>query len=98
MLAPDGAEGLRQARTIRPRAITLDLLMPEVDGWEVLEELKADPATRDIPVVILSCMDRKDRGMRAGADAYLVKPLDRKEFVRVLHQVMAAPASRARQD
>ncbi|HSH70498.1 MAG TPA: hybrid sensor histidine kinase/response regulator [Deferrisomatales bacterium] len=95
VLASDGAEGLRLARSVCPRAITLDLLMPAVDGWEVLEELKADPATRDIPVVILSCVDRKDRGMRMGADAYLVKPIDRKEFVRVLHQVMAAAAPRA---
>ena len=94
LLAPDGTEGLRLARTLRPRAITLDLLMPGVEGWEVLEQLKSDPATRDIPVVIVSCMDRKDRGMRMGADAYLVKPIERKEFLRVLHRVMAAPAPR----
>jgi signal transduction histidine kinase/CheY-like chemotaxis protein len=93
--AADGAAGLQLARTLRPRAITLDLLMSTVDGWEVLAELKADPATRDIPVVILSCVDRKDRGLRAGADAYLVKPIDRKEFLRVLKQVMAASGPHA---
>lgn len=98
VLASDGAEGLRLARSVCPRAITLDLLMPAVDGWEVLEELKADPTTRDIPVVILSCMDRKDRGLRMGADAYLVKPIDRKEFVRVLRQVMATPATQAEKE
>lgn len=95
VLASNGAEGLRLARSVRPRVITLDLLMPEVDGWEVLEQLKSDPETRDIPVVILSCVDRKDRGQRMGADAYLVKPFDRRAFLGVLRRVMGAQSTRA---
>ncbi len=91
--AQDGAEGLRLAREAAPTAITLDLLMPRVDGWEVLGRLKADPATRDIPVAILSCMDTKDQGLRAGAAAFLVKPVDRGELVKVLRRLVGAPSA-----
>lgn len=86
--ARDGVEGLRLAREVQPAAITLDLLMPRVDGWAVLRELKADPATRAVPVVILSCMDRKEAGLRAGADAFLVKPLDRGELLGALRRLV----------
>jgi len=87
--ARDGAEGLRLARERRPAAITLDLLMPRIDGWEVLAQLKADPITRAIPVVILSCLDRPEQGRRAGADAFLTKPLDRTELVRTVLRLLA---------
>ncbi|MFU8858487.1 MAG: hybrid sensor histidine kinase/response regulator [Deferrisomatales bacterium] len=93
VLTPRGEEGLRLARETRPAAITLDLLLPGMDGWKVLRELKADPATRNIPVAIVSCLDSRERGLRAGADAFLVKPLDRKELVRTLHRLVADPVA-----
>lgn len=92
--ARGGPEGLRLAREAHPAAITLDLLMPQVDGWEVLRELKADPLTRAVPVVILSCMDRKEKGLRAGADAFLVKPLDRVELLGVLRRLVVPARER----
>ena len=82
--ATSGQEGLRKAREVHPAAITLDILMPETDGWRVLHELKADAATRDIPVIMLSIVDQKDLGYRLGAADYLIKPFHREEIVRAL--------------
>ena len=70
-------EGLRKARELRPFAITLDIMMPQRNGWEVLHDLKADPATRDIPVIVVSIVDSKELGYRLGAVDYLLKPFDR---------------------
>ena len=85
--ATSSQEGLRKARELHPMAITLDILMPEKDGWRVLHELKADSATRDIPVIMLSIVDQKDLGFRLGASDYLVKPFQRDEIVRALATV-----------
>ena len=63
--AANGAEGLRLARELKPSAITLDIVMPGADGWQVLHALKADPATRDIPVLLLTVVDQKDLGLPA---------------------------------
>jgi CheY-like chemotaxis protein len=65
--ATSGVEGLRQAREIHPLAITLDILMPHRDGWQVLHELKSDPQTRAIPVVLVSIVDNQALGFRLGA-------------------------------
>jgi CheY-like chemotaxis protein len=73
--AASGEEGVRLARVLRPSAITLDILMPHKDGWQILHELKADTATRDIPVIVLSIVDNKDLGYRLGAFDYLLKTL-----------------------
>ena len=94
--ARDGAEGVALARSVGPSAITLDLLMPRADGWEVLQRLKADPATRHIPVMIVSCVDRKEEGRRMGADAYAVKPVERESFVRALRELVTPPARERR--
>lgn len=75
-VAPDGEEGLRQARAARPDLIFLDIRLPRADGFRVLEELRADTATKDIPVVILSNFGEQeqiDRGLRLGALEYLIK-------------------------
>src|SRR5262249_28119961 len=87
--AASGAEGVQKARQLRPFAITLDILMPHKDGWQVLHELKADVATRDIPIVVLSIVDQKDLGYRLGALDYLLKPFDRDTILRA-----RAPLSR----
>jgi len=85
--ALNGEEGLRKARELRPLAVTLDILMPHKDGWQVLHELKADPATCDIPIIVLSIIDNKDLGYRLGAFDYLLKPFDREAVLGALTRI-----------
>lgn len=85
--ALNGREGLEKARELRPLAITLDILMPQPDGWQVLHELKADAATRAIPVIVLSIVDSKNLGYRLGACDYLIKPFDRDAILATLAHV-----------
>jgi len=85
--ALNGAEGLQKARELRPFAITLDIMMPHKDGWEVLHELKADPLTKDIPIIVVSIVDNKDLGFRLGAFDYLMKPFDRDAIVAALARI-----------
>jgi PAS domain S-box-containing protein len=82
--AASGREGLDRARAIRPALITLDIIMPEADGWEILSELKADPDLADIPVVLLSILDEPARGFALGASGYLSKPVRRDALRTVL--------------
>jgi CheY-like chemotaxis protein len=84
----NGHDGLRFAREQRPDAILLDILMPEVDGWQVLNDLKEDPATDDIPVILLTIVDKKALGFRLGAAAYLLKPLDPVVVLEALRRVI----------
>jgi signal transduction histidine kinase/CheY-like chemotaxis protein/HAMP domain-containing protein len=85
--ALNGEEGLRKARELRPCAITLDILMPHKDGWQILYELKADPTTQDIPIIVLSIVDNKDLGYRLGASDYLLKPFDREAIFAALSRI-----------
>jgi len=82
--ARTGTEGLRLAKKIRPQAITLDVMMPGLDGWAVLAQLKNDPDTADIPVVMLTIVDNKNLGYALGAAEYLTKPIDRERLSVVL--------------
>jgi hypothetical protein len=82
--APDGASGITMARELRPDAITLDVVMPGMDGWAVLETLKGDPELTTIPVVMLSILDEKPLGLALGASGYLTKPVERDRLVAVL--------------
>ena len=75
--ATGGQEGLRLVRELRPAAVTLDVMMPDLDGWTVLAAIKGDPALASIPVVLMSIVDQKNRGYALGAADYLVKPVDR---------------------
>jgi GAF domain-containing protein/DNA-binding response OmpR family regulator len=84
--AAGGEEGLRRARELRPDAITLDVMMPGLDGWAVLSALKADPEVADIPVVMLTIVDDKNLGYALGAADYLTKPIDRERLASVLTQ------------
>ena len=79
-----GEGAVDKAREIRPTAITLDIMMPGKDGWEVLQELKKDPAVQDIPVIILSIVDEKKIGFSLGATEYMVKPIDKKLLLHKL--------------
>jgi signal transduction histidine kinase/CheY-like chemotaxis protein len=82
--AGGGEEGLRLARQLNPDAITLDVMMPGMDGWAVLAALKADPATADTPVIMVTMMDDKNLGYALGAADYLTKPIDRERLLAVL--------------
>ncbi len=93
--ATSGESGLALARKLKPFAITLDILMPQMDGWVVLQALKADPQTSGIPVVLLSFLDEKAVGFSMGASAYLTKPLDRRELLAALDAVRS-PEARGR--
>jgi signal transduction histidine kinase/CheY-like chemotaxis protein len=79
-----GKEGLEKARKLKPDAITLDVMMPGMDGWAVLSELKADPDLADIPVIILSMIDDKQMGFALGASDYLTKPIERERLYGIL--------------
>ena len=82
--ASDGEEGVRVAEEEKPDAILLDVLMPRVDGWQVLRTLKENPETRDIPVVILSVVENRAFGVSLGAFDHLVKPVDRTALLLTL--------------
>ena len=83
-LARDGAEGLELARQLRPCAVVLDIVLPRIDGWDLLARLKADPATASCPVVIVSMLDQRGKGFALGAADYLVKPVERDELLEAL--------------
>ena len=83
-IAHTGAEALAMAKGLQPAAITLDIMLPDVDGWEVLTRLKQDKATADIPVIVVSVVDNPGLAMALGALDYLVKPVAAKELVNRL--------------
>jgi CheY-like chemotaxis protein len=82
--AVDGEEGLEKARQLCPDAITLDVMMPGMDGWAVLTALKASQATADIPVIMLTILDDQNKGYTLGAAEYVSKPLDRERLLKIL--------------
>jgi signal transduction histidine kinase/DNA-binding response OmpR family regulator/HAMP domain-containing protein len=84
--AKSGEEGIRLARELRPAVITLDVLMPGMDGWAVLTALKADPDLSDISVIVLSIVDEKQIGYALGAADYLTKPVDWERLAAVLQR------------
>jgi CheY-like chemotaxis protein len=90
--AARGDEALEIARAARPSAVILDLVLPVKDGWEVLKELKADPLTAEIPVLIVSVVASHELGFALGADEYFVKPLDRRGFLDRLRELVPAEA------
>ncbi|WP_394827492.1 response regulator [Pendulispora albinea] len=85
----DGVQALQQARARRPNVILLDLHLPKLHGWDVLTELKSDPALSSIPVVIVSVEEQRARGFSMGACEYLVKPVESDHLVSVVRRVIA---------
>jgi PAS domain S-box-containing protein len=83
-LASSGEQGLILARHLKPRVITLDIMMPDLDGWGVLSRLKADAELNDIPVIILSIVEDRNQGYNLGASEYLTKPVNRDQLQQVL--------------
>ena len=88
--AGGGEQGLALARQLKPLAITLDVMMPGMDGWRVLSELKADPELSEIPVIMLTMVDDKKRGYALGAADYVTKPIDRQRLSAILSKFMCA--------
>jgi signal transduction histidine kinase/CheY-like chemotaxis protein len=86
--AGSGMEGITAARQHRPRAILLDILLPDMDGWEVLRQLKADPDVRQIPVVVVTVVDERKLGFALGAADYLLKPIDKDALLRALDRCL----------
>ena len=82
--ATGGKQGLRLARQLLPAAITLDVMMPDMDGWSVLAALKVDPTLRDIPVIMLTMVDEPERGFTLGASDYATKPVNRQRLSQIL--------------
>lgn len=90
----DGEEALEKAKNLKPFAITLDVMLPKKDGWEVLQELKSDQRTTDIPVIIHSIVDNKDLAFALGATDYLLKPLDKDALISKLEEITVAKGKR----
>ena len=79
----------RLAQELLPLAVLLDIRLPRTDGWEVLKRVRADAATAAVPVIVVSIVDERARGLALGASAYLVKPVQREVLVGALRDVGA---------
>jgi two-component system, NtrC family, sensor kinase len=87
--AAGGMEGLKMAKELQPTAITLDVMMPDLDGWSVLAALRQNPELADIPVIMVSIVDEHRRGIALGAAGYLTKPIDRERLHLLVRRFMA---------
>lgn len=91
-LAKDGAEALRQARDVRPDILFLDIMMPEINGYDVCQTIKNDPDLRDIYVIMLTAkgqVSEQERGRAVGADEYIVKPFSPMEILTKIKNILA---------
>lgn len=90
--AADGEAGLQAVETEHPDLVILDVMMPLLDGFEVLKRLRADAATRKLPVILLTAKSRDDdiyRGWQTGADSYLTKPFSPLELITLVRRLLA---------
>ena len=87
--AAGGVEGIKLAKELQPTAITLDVMMPDLDGWSVLAALRQNPELADIPVIMVSIVDDKRRGIALGAAGYLTKPIDRERLHQLVRRFQA---------
>ncbi|GGV24916.1 hypothetical protein GCM10010293_22490 [Streptomyces griseoflavus] len=96
--AADGAECLEVVHQVRPDLVTLDVVMPRLDGLRTAGRLRSDPRTRDIPLVIVSACSQYevDSGLDVGVDAFLAKPFDPQELVRLVRELIVDPLGRVR--
>jgi DNA-binding response OmpR family regulator len=94
--ASNGPEGLEKAARIRPDIVTLDIMMPKMDGWLVLKEMKRQEELRDIPVAILSICDERKLGHRLGAFDYLLKPFDIEDLLCLIDRFESAAGNSGR--
>jgi CheY-like chemotaxis protein len=94
--AVDGRDCLDKVGAIKPDVITLDVMMPRLDGWVTAVQLRDNPATRNIKVVLITARaqeDDRNRGAQIGVDAYLTKPFDPAEMIRVVRELTGAVPS-----
>ena len=91
--ARDGAEALRMMREAPPDVVTLDVMMPNVDGWSVLGTMKSDPALQHIPVIMLTIVDDRNLGYSLGAAEYMTKPVDRERLVALVRRFTTRDAN-----
>ena len=86
----DGQEALDRVKDVHPTVVTLDVMMPRLDGWETASLLRSDPETADIKLVLLSARAQQadlDRGEKIGVDAYLTKPFDPDELIEIVRRL-----------
>lgn len=83
----DPAKARELVKELKPFAVTLDIMMPHVDGWTVLTDIKSDPATRNVPIIICSIVEQPDKGFNLGAADYLVKPILEEEIIHALDRL-----------
>jgi CheY-like chemotaxis protein len=95
LTAATGEQAMRIAREQKPNVITLDVIMPGMDGWEVLRALKADPELEDIPVILMTITDDQNLGYALGAAEYLTKPVDWERLGAILGRIQAERARTA---
>jgi signal transduction histidine kinase/DNA-binding response OmpR family regulator len=96
LVATSGRQGTAWAALVRPDAVLLDILLPDIDGWEVLQRLKADPVTRAIPVMVVSVVDNRELGLALGAIDYFVKPISREPLLEALGRLTFTTKVRTR--
>jgi signal transduction histidine kinase/CheY-like chemotaxis protein len=83
----DPSMAVERAKELHPFAITLDIMMPQKDGWQVLQELKQDEATRNIPILVCSILEEEEKGFSLGASEYLVKPFLQDDLINAIHRL-----------
>jgi two-component system, OmpR family, alkaline phosphatase synthesis response regulator PhoP len=99
LTALDGEQALEKARTEKPDLIVLDIMMPKLDGYETCKRLKADPATKDVPVILLSAKGRnvdQKVGFEVGADDYITKPFSPRKLVERINAILGHGTSQQR--
>ena len=97
--ALDGEQALEKARSEKPDLIVLDIMMPKLDGYETCKRLKADPATKDMPVILLSAKGRnvdQKVGFEVGADDYITKPFSPRKLVERINAILGHGTSQQR--
>jgi len=95
VIHPRGEGAVDEALKVHPDVIILDILLPDPSGWDVLAQLKAEPRTQDIPVLIVSVVDERSRGLALGAAEYLVKPISRQQLRQALSRILPPGAEEA---
>ena len=91
--AGNGVDALALARQHKPQAITLDVLMPQLDGWGALKALKADAGLRDIPVIMVTVLNERGMAIPLGAADFVTKPVDRQRLTAILREHCAGPSA-----
>jgi len=86
-IARDGVEGIEKAKRLKPGVITLDMILPVKDGWQVMKELKSHPICKNIPIIIISVTDQKKLGFSMGAVGYFVKPVNPEELLETIKRL-----------